>query len=731
MKVTTKDDDSMDDRQWKKLALYSRCASCNCDGWRHSVNLNTDAAYEGDESWMRNTPFNAKCRRCTHSLGKHVENVQKKKERDICALLSLISDAENMHRRLKGDDSPEVLQVVLMLLNMYKKAISAGRCKKFFESPFGSPPFEPLSIVKIVCNFIVVKHEGKRREIETEIETASTFLRALNEWSLPIPNTTECVEREDSLEYRIVFARWLLFCSLPHEYKSLQRFQLVSTFGRKLLLLYLPKFISELERCRGTVEDGLLNNVIEFASTLLTALIQNDSISYPRTNYALPEGVRSPSVKSGLPIWSISNGHLSETTSECSEESGRDKSDHLTIYDDIDDETMERIILRTEIAAQQSPSQPSGDDLFEIDVARTEASRREEVMGITSFHIISNRMELDPCQSQIKLSWLLQLQRLFSAQLPCMPKEYITRMVFDYRHKNLVIVKNHRIVIGGICFRQFPTQGFSEIVFCAVMANEQVKGYGTHMMNRLKDYHVGTCQIYHFLTYADEFAIGYFKKQGFSENITISREKYHGFIKDYESATLMGCELHPKIVYTDFSVQCKMLRNLFKSAMKERQIHDTNRKYGGIEHIFQQHRGVELSPCDVPGFEHIPGGPPPSEDFEVKIKSILNKLKSDKSAWPFLKPVDAAEVKEYYDYIPYPIDFKTITERFKHKYYVHERLFIADIRRMFSNCFKFNAVDTLYYKAGYDLCVLADSVIRSTFPNSDIFPEIPTAKPEC
>lgn len=54
-------------------------------------------------------------------------------------------------------------QVVLMLLNMYKKAISAGRCKKFFESPFGSPPFEPLSITKIVCNFVVVKNEGKRR----------------------------------------------------------------------------------------------------------------------------------------------------------------------------------------------------------------------------------------------------------------------------------------------------------------------------------------------------------------------------------------------------------------------------------------------------------------------------------------------------------------------------------------------------------------------------------------
>lgn len=69
------------------------------------------------------------------------------------------------------------------------------------------------------------------------------------------------------------------------------------------------------------------------------------------------------------------------------------------------------------------------------------------------------------------------------------------------------------------------------------------------MMNHLKDYHVGTCHIYHFLTYADEYAIGYFKKQGFSEKIAIEKKKYHGFIKDYEGATLMGCQLHPRLIY--------------------------------------------------------------------------------------------------------------------------------------------------------------------------------------
>jgi len=59
------------------------------------------------------------------------------------------------------------------------------------------------------------------------------------------------------------------------------------------------------------------------------------------------------------------------------------------------------------------------------------------------------------------------------------------RLVFDPKHKTLALVKDGR-PIGGICFRMFSSQGFTEIVFCAVTSNEQVKGYGTHLMNHLK-----------------------------------------------------------------------------------------------------------------------------------------------------------------------------------------------------------------------------------------------------
>lgn len=45
--------------------------------------------------------------------------------------------------------------------------------------------------------------------------------------------------------------------------------------------------------------------------------------------------------------------------------------------------------------------------------------------------------------------------------------------------------------------------------------------------------------------------------QGFSKEIKIPKSKYVGYIKDYEGATLMGCELNPRIPYTEFSVIIK------------------------------------------------------------------------------------------------------------------------------------------------------------------------------
>lgn len=67
-----------------------------------------------------------------------------------------------------------------------------------------------------------------------------------------------------------------------------------------------------------------------------------------------------------------------------------------------------------------------------------------------------------------------------------MPREYIARLVLDRRHRSVAIVRQKRNVVGGITYRPFHQQGFGEIAFCAVTANEQVKGFGTRLMNFTK-----------------------------------------------------------------------------------------------------------------------------------------------------------------------------------------------------------------------------------------------------
>ena len=41
--------------------------------------------------------------------------------------------------------------------------------------------------------------------------------------------------------------------------------------------------------------------------------------------------------------------------------------------------------------------------------------------------------------------------------------------------------------------------------------------------------------------------------QGFTKDIRLPRDVYQGYIKEYEGATLMGCELDTRIQYTEFS----------------------------------------------------------------------------------------------------------------------------------------------------------------------------------
>lgn len=324
------------------------------------------------------------------------------------------------------------------------------------------------------------------------------------------------------------------------------------------------------------------------------------------------------------------------------------------------------------IATINDPNYMSGPDaVFLPNVPRDETAKLEESKKIIEFHVIGNSLT-QPVSKQTML-WLIGLHNVFSHQLPRMPKEYISQLVFDPKHKTLALIKEGR-PIGGICFRMFTTQGFTEIVFCAVTSQEQVKGYGTHLMNMLKDYHIKN-NIIHFLTFADEFAIGYFKKQGFSKDIKLPRIMYQGYIKDYEGATLMHCELNSKIVYTEFTTVIRKQKEIVKKLIQQRQ-QEIQKIHPGLTCFKEGVRGIPVE-C-IPGIRETgwknygqtrtrgvakgTQGPEPVEacldvtdSLYNALKNVLNSVRNHSTAWPFLKPVDKNDVPDYYDHIKYPM----------------------------------------------------------------------------
>jgi histone acetyltransferase len=158
---------------------------------------------------------------------------------------------------------------------------------------------------------------------------------------------------------------------------------------------------------------------------------------------------------------------------------------------------------------------------------------------------------------------LTDLKNIIAKQLPKMPKEYIVRLVFDKNHKSMIIIRSEyqfnsdgKKVVGGVCYRPNKQQEFIEIAFLAISSLEQVKGFGTRLMNKLKD-HCKEEGIKYFLTYADNNAIGYFKKQGFSKYVKMPVEQWKDYIKDYDGGTIMEAYINPYIDYSYLSETIK------------------------------------------------------------------------------------------------------------------------------------------------------------------------------
>ncbi|KAI8929968.1 hypothetical protein BC831DRAFT_508835 [Entophlyctis helioformis] len=325
-----------------------------------------------------------------------------------------------------------------------------------------------------------------------------------------------------------------------------------------------------------------------------------------------------------------------------------------------------------------------------------------ERQGIVQFRFVEN----DGTDESMIL--LTGLKNIFQRQLPNMPKEYIARLVYDRTHHHMAVVRLPLTVLGGITYRPFDKRNFAEIVFCAITSSEQVQGYGSRLMSHVKDYVRDRYNIWNFLTYADNYAIGYFKKQarrakgllmrvcwqGFTTDITLEKHLWIGYIKDYEGGTIMQCTMVRKVNYLEvvntIVAQRWAVFKRIREATKSRIVHP------GLQAF---HEGATyVDPATIPGLLEAgwsPGlvstRPAPRErgPLYIFMKKLTTELKEDDNSWPFLEPV--AGVPDYYDIIKEPMECRNDKYSNSDHYY-------KDVMLIFSNCRTYNEDSSPYVR---------------------------------
>lgn len=336
---------------------------------------------------------------------------------------------------------------------------------------------------------------------------------------------------------------------------------------------------------------------------------------------------------------------------------------------------------------------------------------------------------------------LVHVKYLFQRMLPKMPRDYILRQVFDENHCCMTL--NEKIegkdelfrIIGAVLFRPCFERKLVEIVFLAVDSEYHVSGYGTFLFNCFKE----ICKLLHstyfkigdkykdknliitdlsifedidkinikklmsvpadapdedyiketpntnlyLLTYADNSAIGFFKKQGFS--LQPKSTEWIGYIKDYEGGTLMECKIHKEINYLQKIDLFKKARDLIFQKMA--QVNDF--------HILR----------DASEREDIIKRINTNSETRTKEKFLndflyflICTLQSHPSSWPFLEPVSEKDVPDYFVVITKPMDMSLIMRKLKAGAYFTLKEFSEDIYLMCNNCFTYNAPETQYYK---------------------------------
>ena len=291
------------------------------------------------------------------------------------------------------------------------------------------------------------------------------------------------------------------------------------------------------------------------------------------------------------------------------------------------------------------------------------------------------------------LVWLAMARNIFHHELTKMPEPYITRLVFNKKHFTVLLIDNG-VVIGGICFRPFFDHDFAEIAFCAVSSEVQVRGYGAYVMACVKTV-LQVMGVYNILTYADNSAVNYFKRQGFTLQINFPREKWKRCIKDYQGATLIHCKIQKDVDY-----------------MYIHSITDEQKRF--VSKLLPDYIVHKSTQWPIKSIQGIVIDKPAHFDVLNQMRIITQQAKLHSKAWPFLQPVNLQDAPKYLEIVQKPMDFSLLEKNMNEGKYKTLQEFHDDMFLIFKNCYKYNGEDlsNVYSKAAKDLEKYAEKLFE-------------------
>ncbi|XP_065160409.1 transcription initiation factor TFIID subunit 1 isoform X2 [Atheta coriaria] len=94
------------------------------------------------------------------------------------------------------------------------------------------------------------------------------------------------------------------------------------------------------------------------------------------------------------------------------------------------------------------------------------------------------------------------------------------------------------------------------------------------------------------------------------------------------------------------------------------------------------------------------------------LDNVVNaKLKTMSESWPFLKPVNKKQVKDYYNVIKRPMDLDTISQKVAaHKYHSRHE-FLVDVTQILENCTLYNGKDSSFTQKAEQLVAVCKATL--------------------